>query len=336
MIESSSAKQVELVRDIRRNLLHSMWVDSKDKSKSLFAEFEYPEKGPKSIYDLGAPKEAKIVPFSVSNDIQQLIEKLDNLRQTSFRSYVAVSIPANIDEFPTSFTDYRPHRYFTVKDKLVCSIWRNDEKRYRSQGYFSEEWGSVPSLESISENVRSAAVLLIPVSANIYHKNRIYHYQVLGNKSVRSMRKGFIEVYGKETFIEQICWPQITIPRNRAVKCKIESVPGLADESLLMIERALESGIVERWFLNPTRNYICERNELFNGNSLLSVWEILEYSRTPNGQWYPRKIQKKEYRQSKKDGEQLPDTAARIIYIEENPVFPKGLFDPDYLPKADK
>ncbi len=335
MIKGSTAKQIELVRDVQQNLLISMKVDYKDDSKNLFAEFDYPQEGPESIYDLDAPQEAEVVSLVAPSDISQLIEKLDTLRQTSLTNYVALSVPADINQLPTSFTDYRPQRYFSVKDELVCSIWRKDKERRRSQGYFSKEANDALSLGDLSADVQNFAQLLVPVCTNIYSKKRVYHWQMLNGKSVRSIRRGLIEVYGRETFIEQICWPQIVTPQHEAVDWNIESVTGEDNELLIMIERRSESGFTGRWFLNPARNYICQLYE-HSGDFPINQMKILEYAKTTNGQWYPRKILNTRYGRFKKDGEELPKTASRIIHLLENPVFPKGLFDPANLPEADE
>lgn len=334
MIGSSDVEEVELKRDVRQNLLLSLRVDYKDSNKDIVGIYDYPENGPKSIFDLGAPENSKVVSLIIPPDIPQLIKRLDTLRQTLLTNYVVISLPSDIEKLPTSYP-YRIPRYFTSKDNLASIIWREENERCHSMGYFSEEIAAMLRIESMPENIQSISQKLLTVSSTIYKasKRRIFHYQILNGKPVRNIRRGPVETYGSEVFIEQICWPRIVMPQNTPVEWEVESVTGSNNEPLIMIERVLESGIKKRWFLNPARNYICQRNELFNVSSPISAMEILEYARTPNGQWYPRKIQKTEYERIRRNGEMLPEISYKVIYLFENPVFPKGLFDPDNLPR---
>jgi hypothetical protein len=334
MTPDSNVDKEELIRDIKRNVLLSMKVDYKDASKSLVAIFDYPTEGPKNIYDLGASRDVEIVSLLLPSDVQQLIKKLNTLRETTLTRYVAVSVPSNISQLPTSFTERRPNRYFTGKDSLVSSIWRRGGERNHSMGYFSEESDSVPSLESLSVSPQDAAELLVAVKTSIYKANerRIYTYQILNGEPVRNIRKGPVETYGREIFIEQICWPQIVVPRNKPVEWKIESITSQDNELLIVIERRTKS-FTGRWLLNPARNHICQKYEHKHSDGTpIQLIEILEYANTQSGQWYPRRIQKTEDRQA--DGEELQETTCRVIYLKENQQFPEEIFDPGHLPKA--
>lgn len=61
-----------------------------------------------------------------------------------------------------------------------------------------------------------------------------------------------------------------------------------------------------RYYIDPNRDYICQRS----GNR-----EVVEFGRTDSGHWYPRKVS---------DG--------TTIYLNEDPEFPEGIFEPRSLP----
>jgi len=333
MNQKSSITQIEFRRNVQQNLILSTKVDYKDATKSLVTTYDYPETGPMDIYDLGAPADAEIVYLHLSSEIQDLIEKLNSLRKTMLTKYVAISIPSGVGQLPTSFDGRRPERYFTVKDHLVSSIWRKDDERRHSMGYFSKG-DVVPSAEELLENIQNSAELLVAVCSNIYKasERRIYRYQILNGKSLRTIRKGAVEDYGSTIFVEQICWPQIVVPRYRSMQWKMEHVTGSNDETLIMIER-VTGNFVGRWFINPARNYICQKYEHghSDGTPIRST-EILEYAQTQSGQWYPCRIRRTDHRRV--DSEELRETTSRIIFLQENPDFPEGIFDPANLPKA--
>ena len=336
MAANSKANQIQLKIDRLSNLLLSMKVVYKDSSKDIYVEYEYPEQGPQSIYELGAPQDVKVVSLIMPSDIPEMIKKLNTLREKTLTSYVAISIPSDIDQIASSFSESRPPRYFTVHDNLVSAMWRKKGERCHSMGYFPKGLDTELIMERLSEDPQEFAESLIAVKTDIYKasKRRIYHYQLLNGKPIQNVRKGPVETYGSEIFIEQICWPKIVIPQNTPVHWKSESVTGSNNEPLIMIERKLDSGNIARWFLNPVKNYICQKNELLNPGLTKSV-EVLEYARTPSGQWYPRKI-RKNVSMINDTGEKVEFNVSRLVSIDEIPVFPSAIFNPRSLPKSSK
>ncbi len=70
------------------------------------------------------------------------------------------------------------------------------------------------------------------------------------------------------------------------------------------------------FWLNPDRDYICQKRITTDGRTE----EVAEFGQTKGGRWYPKKI----------DWGGLIHT----IYLDDDPVFPEGVFDPNRLPKA--
>jgi hypothetical protein len=336
MARNSATKRIVLTRDVERNLLLRMKVDFGNKNANRLALFDYPDKGPENIYQLGAPQDAKIVTLVVPSDIPPLIKKLNSLRQSCLSRYVGLSLPADTAGVATSFTANRPERYFTSKDTLPCFIWRYCEKRRVSRGYFTGEAKGMTNAELLSKDLQDLSSLLVPVKSSIYRNGRVHLWQVLGTGSVRWTERKPVEVCGRDVFVEQICWPEIVVPQHGDVKWRIESVTESDKGPLIMIERAMESGMKERWFINPAMSCICEKHEVFNGSSLMEVMVILDYARTTTGQWYPRLIERTEYGRRKTDAGEEPATTRRTISVQENPDFDEGIFDPESLPEASK
>ena len=267
-----------------------------------------------------------------------VLKKLDTLREEKLTNYVAISVDSNIEQIPTSFTAIRPEWYFTLNDNLVSSIWRRSEDRFHSMGYFPKEKGAILSLENIPKVVQDAADTLVAVSSDIYKSNRIHNYKLLNGKVVRNARSGEVESYGDEIFLEQICWPRIVVPSPIyfPTKWKNEVVTGSNGESLIMIERTMKvrdrgKEAVQRWYLDPARDHICVRNEVVS-KTYEECFEILECAQASNGHYYPKVIRKKK---TKINGSEriITEELTRHIYIQIDPEYPEGLFDPKNLPK---
>ena len=71
------------------------------------------------------------------------------------------------------------------------------------------------------------------------------------------------------------------------------------------------------FYLNPERDDLCQRRITDNGAE-----NITEFGQTVDGRWYPRRI--------------IERSISHTIYLETNPEFPEGIFDPNRLPKADQ
>lgn len=72
------------------------------------------------------------------------------------------------------------------------------------------------------------------------------------------------------------------------------------------------------FYLNPDRDYICHRRITTGGD----FEDVEEYGRTDDGRWYPKKVKGHGF--------------SSVVYLEINPVFPEGVFDPNSLPEEDR
>jgi hypothetical protein len=106
------------------------------------------------------------------------------------------------------------------------------------------------------------------------------------------------------------------------------------------------------YYLNPQRDYICERQEIhpqpginrnpenwidkvgamraFDGR--FSVGEVVEYGRSDLLQWYPKRILMR-FRWENPDQTTEERKKMITVYLNTNPEFPDGIFDPNNLPK---
>lgn len=351
--EESIFNKLELTMDIGENLILSMKMDYKDVPEYMLANvpeeireqrrnsridtitiFDYPTAGPNSIYDLGAPKDAEIIVSSLPEEVQKLIVKLNNLRETTLTRYVAIEVSGDSDTLPTSPEGLRSTAFFSNRDRSIYSIWKRDNSVRFSQGYFPVSENN-RTIDDISENVEFWVEQIAPVREFIIKSEdgeqyRQYYLENVGTniKSEHEMSK--YHLYQADEFLIENCWPRIVVPRQKAMQWSIEYEEGRTGEKLILITRDLDT-TTEKWHINPEKNYICQKHELLRSDGTsVYVKEILDYAATQSGQFYPRKIQMTRY--NRKNDQQAPETATKIIYLKENPEYPDWVFDPASFP----
>jgi len=357
MNEESIFHTLELTRDIQKNHMLSVKIDYKDPPKYILSKeseeireqwrnsridsitkFDYPASGPGSIYDLGVPKDADIVVSSLPSEIQEMIVKLNSLRETTLTRYVAIAISGDSDTLPTSPEGLRNTAFFYNNDRSIYSIWRSGDFVRFSQGYFPVS-ENIPAIDDLSGNIEFGFQEIAPIrefiiqpeKGNQYHQ---YCWENIGINIRAEKTKHISYLYESDEFLIENCWPKIGVPHQQAMKWSIEYIDGQADDKLIMITRELDI-TTEKWYINPDKNYICQKHELFHSDGApFKIKEILEYATTKSGKYYPRKIQMKKFRQQ--DNQKVHETATKIIYLKENPDYPDWIFDPDSFPESDQ
>ncbi len=110
------------------------------------------------------------------------------------------------------------------------------------------------------------------------------------------------------------------------------------------------------YYFNPRRDYICERIELYYitnaswqkdkswlegvdlnilGVDSSTITQVTEYRQTELGQWYPYKIETSisVYDSNINAFGPYSFNNVKTVYLNSNPTFPEGIFDPKQLPK---
>ena len=359
--EGSQSVNVTLFRDIDNDLLTRLEAIFPDPSKNILAVYDYPETGPMSIYDLGFSSETEIVYLTAPPKLQELREKINSLRNANVKSYVAISIPCDVTKLPTSFRG---------EHDAVASIWRKNNSWRCDWGYYAED--SMLMLETLSNSVQHAAKSLIPAASHIVKGDKTYTL-IRKEWGDGKLYKRSATWYPGNMSIERLCWPRMSGTVGVPVKWKVETVTGPNGGSLILIERAQDGRVPndkgtyvmptrDRWFFNPERNYICQKHEksilLFAdwvtnkqwlsgqenprfewaGRDYENIIEVLEYAQTSSGRWYPRLVEETNLWYNDEGSKAIVDqkssfSVRRKVYLEENPDFPKEIFDPSNLSK---
>jgi len=360
--EGVDTANITLIRNIDQNLLTR--IEVKLSSKTIIMTYDYPERGPEDIYALGAPLDVEIVDLKAPPELKPLQDKIDALRIKDYPPYVAISIPYDSTQLPTTFSG---------EGNAVSTIWKTKDAWRCDIGYYAKNANITITPETLPNDILRSAELLTPAISTLIKGGNTYTLvrKEWGNGEINK-RNG--NAYPGNYSIEKVCWPRMTGTVGVPVKWKVESVTGVNGESLILVERSQDGRVPNdrgtyvkptrnRWFFNPERDYICQKHELcvflhgdwvinkhwldgqenprYNraGRDYEQIVEIHEYAQTASGRWYPRILSEQHFwYDDNASGEAVVDqrssfSVRRRIYIKENINLPEGIFNPTDLLK---
>ena len=327
-------------------------TDADGNQVTALMQFEFPQSGPKDIYDIGAPASAK----APAEDLQEVLETYLTHRKNSPQRYIAI----------------------VTEDQWYSKIWtlniiykdgKTQRKETRTTGEFKEQWEKYSGQKEVPFE---SMLELAQKGGNEYHSIDLYidgkFYRAYRSKNLpwkiseqsssvpnrfaRDDLAGlgwpiFIDMQNEGTIIENdhsrinnlICIQQLR---------QGEKMPQGRREEVHMPSRYL-------YYFNPERDYICERIEYYSvknapwqkNKSWLdevksyeqpdtrNITEVTEYRRTEGGRWYPYKIEFKVSSYDSDIGALRPYSLNNVktVYLNTELEFPEGIFDPNNLPK---
>ena len=300
-------------------------------------QYDFPEKGPADIYDLGVPKTAKLVDRVPAGDLKRI---LDTLRAGGERmdSYRAVFV----EQFGPD------HPWWTARPEVF----------YRKGNRFRRDFGIGPpqdhAVRRPAENVdlrqwwfeRAQHFRFYPVYVQV---GSAYHLAKL---------KDVVDTDGShhpEIAVDKYPWDS-TIPVDYSMRPEFACRPpmGIGDEhqepildmhpaegppgcillSVTYVGRINEKGISSpdgiHYWLDPQRDYIAMRCDMIEreGNGQVTVIEsdmVEETARSPQGVWYATKVRRSF---PGRPGNNKPGDQIYHIYVDFDADLPDSLFEP--------
>ncbi|MHC4214489.1 MAG: ankyrin repeat domain-containing protein [Planctomycetota bacterium] len=248
--------------------------------------FDYPDTAPKDIYELGAPRRAKIIDNTPkpSQEVARIAEIYYEHREKSFPRYTAVFNEGR----QTRIIEYRDGPRLRVERYRLKNLRQLDKNPYFSQDQINN------SFKVVFDWVKGNAV---SECTNVALYDGLFTYIVEYPKQSIDDGRPPHRSRGREPHVNMhflnTVWPPTEFDGD------ILEDDYSRKNGLICINRA--RFINSRAYLDPNRNYI-------------SIDKQAKYTQTESGHWYPQVI-----------GE-------TIIYLDDDPVFPEGTFDPNYLP----
>jgi hypothetical protein len=319
-------------------------------------QFKFPQSGPKDIYNMGAPASAK----APAEDLLEVLDTYLSNRKNSPQRYIAI------------ITEDQWYMKTWTLD-IIYKDGKIKRKETRTTDEFKQQWEKysgqkdVP-FESLLELARKGGKEYNSIELYVDGKfYRAYRSKNLPWKISEQSSSGpdrlarddltglgwpvFSDMQNEGTIIENdhsrinnlICIQQLR---------QGEKMPEGRQEKVHMPSRYL-------YYFNPERDYICERIEYYSVRNApwqkdkswldevesyelqpdtRNITEVMEYRQTEGGRWYPYKIEFKVSSYDSDIGALRPYSinSVKTIYLNTEPEFPQGIFDPNQVTHLDK
>lgn len=344
-----------IVADIQTHLPLRATVISEKQGKSTTADitFDYPETGPTDIYQAGVPRDAevRVIGQRITPEFLKTNKPYRAARENLPQQRIVVEVANSNDNH-----------------SVVSVIYTNGIKeRFEQLRYIRKEGPQdTDEFETILDWANKVMRdelghyrIQLNDGTTVYCANRDYFNPwttekvSLSHYGVGFMPTGLVNrgwpIIRTGTFIEN----DYAI-NNNLLCIETTSAPEFTGDSKLVV--AAEKTL---FYIDPEHDYMCVRIESFRhpvpppyGNTTVKipvidpidiplesylVTEVEQFSQTDTGHWFPSWIRTTD-KQSWSDhgsGWEMRETTSNIrLFINTNPEFPDGIFDPESLPKA--
>jgi hypothetical protein len=242
------------------------------KTNSRVMEMDYPEFGPLNLADLDVPKDAKVVDTHSNDDLKSVLKSYAEHQHAAVDRYSALALRTVVEK-----PDWK---WVNEMYKVNCD----------STGYTSET-GDLEPLMNLSLSVHEGKVE-IPESP----ADRLEWWKAEASKLGFTPFGGTTEI---QVFApDRVGYPELGIP-NQNVQATLESKPVLGPGDAVMISVAeTKSGKIKfRYWLAPSRNFMCVRLEhhpasgyLSENKDWISTTIVDAAEKSPTGRWYATQI----------------------------------------------
>jgi hypothetical protein len=277
--------------------------------------FDYPERGPADIYDLGVPRTTKLVDRVPPDDLHRILETIRAGRER-MDDYRAVVVHQRGNELP-------PHENFPwwalapqilyrkgdmLRTDLGTSGYKIDLELKRPADPDLRRWSLARTkvFRYFTEYVQRDSVLHSSESKNITDRDGSQHFDIVSVQGCRFSAKPGEAVAPDMVFRPDfVCRPPMRIgdPHYEAT---LEMHPGEGPAGCILVRvgRTTKSGHVNekvdayRFWVDPVRDYIVVRWDMVargpNGNEKITdSYHVEESARSPQGVWYATRVRRK-------------------------------------------
>lgn len=268
--------------------------------------FDYPEQGPADIYGLGLSRDVPTIsslPLPSWSEFRLTYES--DYREPPAEKYVAIVTREMIGLVESVRICYADGAHFREEQHWLYHRGDIGRQWEEQKGEFGDTLDSILKWSRAHKTYGDISISLFDGDRH-YTARRDEDGAWSGTEQIVLDVELTADDFWHLFPVAQLGWPEIR---------------GYAD--IIQDDYARENGLIRvdhekaAFYLNPERDYICEQLIPLEGQRCT----VLEFGRTDTGRWYPKRI----------DNDALKYT----VYLETNPEFPEGIFDPNRLPKAD-
>ncbi len=320
--------------------------------KSAFSGL--PETGPADIYELGAPRDAKVdnkVPIA---DVEEIRGKIQDHRKRFLKNYVAIQIEARVEngtEQPSeAMVIYS--RQNKLRVDVFSSLYSNSTDLNEQRKYLLK--GSLDRLEPLWSGSRTATVRSVRIYDGLWQ--HILDKREGGLILRKPQRRPDGDTYGDDD-LDDFGWRTLwwlNEPEHMYAD-EFSSDNGLIAMELTSQWTGQRLPKRQVLYVDPNKDYVYRRysneelldgpwqiekidpNDIEKNKSRLReetrVFDVTEYGQTSTGRWYPRTIEITGFDRTvgPKGYRNEYNRVSRIYLLEEDPDLPDSLFDPEAL-----
>ncbi len=369
-------------------------------SNSDSTRWDYPQDGPRNIYDVGAPASAKVLDYSPSPEVLGLLDRYEANRDSFPTRYGAIVKCSRYDAAARSY----------AVDGLTMlysndSFKRADMLRFRpvDEKEFAGRCGdSFETLMNWWQRRGSDSIVVEQQSVALCDEEYAYLTSMKAGESWRPLQKSHkpagkdrqLRLFGRRSPVygdplAEMAYPLRLVGRyyREPIKISILQDDYARDNACICLD-LLFDGEIERdgsgnrttismpkrslFYLDPNCDYFCRREEvrydidaswpvdpnwlagvsesdrqssyifldttsqepevLHGVRRAVVVTDVPEYEKMDGGRWYPKAITM-DCHAELYDGTVTERKSSMTIYLNANPTFPNGVFDPGQQPK---
>jgi len=348
--------EFKLIVDRNRNLplatSYKYWQDDGTLFDDRETQYDYPMTGPNNIDELGVSESAEVLDFPPTPELIEAIANYHKYRDESPLRYIAVLVQGNYDASSGS-------NQIGCIDRHYCDdyLQRADASWFKPvpEQQFTTEAGN--SLDSILKWWADKAYGQLDMSheyLDLYgeechvklfrpgsSKDWQIKYKGYNKGSDRGILRQLRYIVDRDVLSELGWTRNLRIKAQGCWKIILSDNEYSRSKNLICIEilgkptdPANRDSTSERslFYLNPQRDYICQRYEFYPPYNYVQDREVLEFGRLDSGQWYPKRILERSVIENK-DGTARQTDELTTVYLDTTPEFPEGIFDPESLLK---
>jgi hypothetical protein len=320
------------------------------------AVYDYPQKGPANIYELGVPREDKILSMVPSTDLQKVLEAYNKAAEEATKNYAAAITVSFAGREIVEFIqmDYKSGKKYRGEAHQVFESGQSYDTFWPE---YKTQLGD--SLESLMTWTLRRFDNTGYIRLELYDGSSLY-YNRRENNTWSNFSKHRIAVgpgcIATQIYLKDLGWPTIGTYGGNIIEDDYAK-----QNNLICIEELIEAeyaGVPTRrlFYIDPQKNYLrrkaieeidpnapWQKDRSWQKNAKpediekgqITIIEITEMVQSSNGLWYPKVIVDsgtswcKDYKEKP-----LKIDSTKKIYLDTNPQFPDGVFDPAIFPKS--
>jgi len=323
-------------------------VNPKGQSIAASGVFDYPESGPNDIYQAGAPPDAQVK--IIDDRDPQFLEAIKPYRAARENLPQCVVVETEADERGAIRT--------------ICVVYNDsiNERFERIETNVTSD--SIPSDKSFESLLTWASdIRTDSIWAQLYDGEYIYRARRDYEDFWSIREKEYSPKRNHRSYNGGLAdrgWPEYVMYKGKVIENNYSTENGLIciekqNEPIYEGKKLRYPAEKTLYYIQPQRGYMCVRKEQFQHHlppredpvdvedldfapddipaEPYSITEVVEFGQTDAGQWYPKQIQQwsRRWIDQGYGWETSEETKTITLYLETNPDFPDGIFDPNDL-----